>query len=86
MKNDKKCENHPVSMKLAAKTTSLDKIKIVPVDYNTGIRQSKKTYKLTYMPRKKLTEEVLQKLNGLDIKGNRSDFIEKILTEYLKDK
>lgn len=51
------------------------------------------------MPRKKLTEEekkskitvyvnenLLQKLNGLDIKGNRSNFIEKILTEYLKDK
>ena len=41
------------------------------------------------MPRKKLTEEEKKSKITVyvnDIKGNRSDFIEKILTEYLKDK
>lgn len=51
------------------------------------------------MHRKKLTEEekkgsltvhinenLLEKIDKLNENGNRSDFIEKILSEYLKDK
>lgn len=51
------------------------------------------------MSRKKLTEKdrkgsltlhinenLLDKLDKLNFKGNRSEFIEKILIEYLKDK
>ena len=38
-----KNDNLPIAIKLAAKSTSLDKIKIIPVNYETGVRHTEKT-------------------------------------------
>ena len=39
----KKNDELPIALKLAAKSISLDKIKIIPVDYETGVRHTTKT-------------------------------------------
>jgi len=55
--------NHlPFSMELAAKSTSLDKIKIIPVNYETGIRHTKKTL-IFYGWKERLINKMVKTIN-----------------------
>lgn len=59
----KKNDELPVAIKLAAKSTSLDKIKIIPVNYETGIRYTKKTLNF-YGWRDRLINKMVKTINN----------------------
>jgi len=59
----KKNEGLPVAIKLAAKSTSLDKIKIIPVNYEIGVRHTKKTL-IFYGWKDRLINKMVKTINN----------------------